>query len=158
MKRMRATTAAVWALWAMSGVLVLCGACSHNSTVEPSATSTTTTTTTTVASPTISEAFNGTLPVGGFRFYSFNIAASGTVNVTLNRVSGTGVPASVQLGLGIGQPSGADCATTVTATSGSGFTAPQLTGTFGPGLFCVRVYDVGNLFAPATFAITIAHP
>ena len=36
--------------------------------------------------------------------------------------------------------------------------APQATGTVGPGLFCVRVYDVGNLFAPANFNITIAHP
>jgi hypothetical protein len=73
-------------------------------------------------------------------------------------VSGTGVPATVQVGLGIGQPSGADCATTITATAGSQFAAPQATGTFGPGLFCVRIFDVGNLFGPATFAITIAHP
>jgi hypothetical protein len=150
MKRMRATTAG------LLGVLMLCGACSHNSTTEPSNTSTTTTTT--VASPTVTEAFNGTLPVGGFKFYTFNIAASGTVNVTLNKISGTNVPATVQLGLGIGQPSGTDCGTTVSVTAGSAFAAPQTTGTFGPGLFCVRVFDVGNLAAPATFAITIAHP
>jgi hypothetical protein len=42
---------------------------------------------------------------------------------------------------------------TVTAAGAS----PQLTGTFGPGLFCVRVYDVGNLSAPAAFRVTIAH-
>lgn len=151
---MRATTAA---FWTMLGVLVLCGACSHNSTFEPSAT-TTTTTTPIVAAPTVSEAFNGTLPVGGVKFYSFNIAANGTVTVTLNKVSGTGVPATVQLGLGIGQPSGTDCSPSVTATAGSSFAVPHMTGVFGPGLFCVRVFDVGNLFAPATFAITIAHP
>ena len=150
MKRMRATTAA------LLGILVLCGACSHNSTTEPSNTSTTTTTP--VASPTITEGFNGTLAVGGFRFYTFNIAASGTVNVTLNKVSGTNVPATVQLGLGIGQPSGTDCATTVSVTASSAFAAPQTTGTFGPGLFCVRVFDVGNLAGSATFAVTIAHP
>lgn len=152
MKRMRATTAR----WAMLGILVLSGACSHNSTTEPSLTSTSTTTT--AAAPTVTEAFNGTLPVGGFRFYSFNIAVNGTVNVTLNSVSGTTVPKTVQLGLGIGQPSGADCAATVSATAGSAAAAPQATGVFGPGVFCVRVYDVGNLFAPATFSITIAHP
>ena len=152
MKRMRATTAR----WAMLGVLVLCGGCSHNSTTEPSLTSSSTSTT--AAAPTVSEAFNGTLPVGGFRFYSFNIAVNGTVNVTLNSVSGTGVPATVQLGLGIGQPAGADCSATVTATAGSTTAAPQATGTFGPGVFCVRVFDVGNLFAPAAFSITIAHP
>jgi hypothetical protein len=140
----------------MLGVLVLCGACSHNSTTEPS--NTTTTPTTPPATPTITEAFNGTVPVGGFKFYTFNIAANGTVNVTINKVSGAGVPATVQLGLGLGQPAGTDCASTINATAGSASVAPQLTGTFGPGLFCVRVFDVGNLFAPATFAITIAHP
>jgi hypothetical protein len=139
----------------MLGVLVFCGACSHNSTTEPSLT--TTATTATAAAPTVTEAFNGVLPVGGFKFYTFNIAVNGTVNVTLNKVSGAGVPSTVQLGLGIGQPSGTDCAATITATAGSASAAPQTTGVFGPGLFCVRVYDVGNLFAPATFAITIAH-
>ena len=155
MKRMRQTTATLRALWPMVGVLVMCGACSHNSTAEPSLTSTTPTTP--IASPTVSEVFASTLPVGGFKFYTFNIAANGTVNVTLNSVSGAGVPATVQLGLGIGQPAGTDCASTSTATAASG-SAPQVTGTFGPGLFCVRVFDVGNLFNPANFRVTIAHP
>ena len=153
MKRMKPTTAALGAT-----LLLFCGACSHNSTTEPSLTTTTTTTTATVAAATVSETFTGTLPVGGFRFYSFNIAANGTVNVTLNSVSGAGVPSTVQLGLGIGQPSGADCPATTTATAGSSFAKPHATGVFGPGLFCVRVFDVGNLFAPAAFNITIAHP
>jgi hypothetical protein len=151
MKRMRATTAAIL------GLMMFGTACSHSSTTSPSATSTTTTTAT-AAAPTVSESFTGTLPVAGFKFYSFNIAANGTVNVTLNSVSGAGVPATVQLGLGIGQPSGLDCATTTTVTAGITAAAPQTTGVFGPGLFCVRVFDVGNLFAPANFNITIAHP
>jgi hypothetical protein len=157
MKRMRATTTALGALRAVLGVLLFCAACSHNSTTEPSLTSTTNTTTT-VAAPTVTESFTGTLPVGGFKFYTFNIAVNGTVNVTLNSVSGAGVPSTVQVGLGIGQPSGIDCATTVTATAGANFAKPQQTGTFGPGIFCVRVFDVGNLFGPAAFSITIAHP
>jgi len=152
MKRMRATTA----LWAMA-ILVSSAACSHNSVTEPSLTSTSSTTTA-PAAPTVTEQFNGTLPVGGFRFYSFNIAVNGTVNVTLKSVSGTNVPSTVQLGLGIGQPAGTDCTTSITATAGSAFAAPQTTGAFGPGLFCVRVFDVGNLAGTATFAITIAHP
>jgi hypothetical protein len=139
---------------AMCGVLLLATAC-KNSTTSPT-TSTSTPATTPVTTPTISEPFASTVPVGGFAFYSFNIAANGTVNVTLNSVSGTGVPSTVQLGLGIGTPAGVDCTTTSTVTAGAG-TAPQLTGTFGPGLFCVRVYDVGNLFGPAAFKVTIAH-
>jgi hypothetical protein len=151
MKRMRATTAAIL------GLMLFGSACSHSSTSSaPSATSSTSTTT--PATPTVSESFTGTLPVGGFKFFSFNIAVNGTVNVTLNSVSGADVPSTVQLGLGIGQPSGIDCAATTNVTAGVTAAAPQTTGTFGPGLFCVRVYDVGNLFAPANFNITIAHP
>jgi len=128
-------------------------ACNHSSTTSPSSTSSTPTTPT---APTTSEAFAGTVPVAGSAFYSFNIAVNGTVNVTLNSVSGPGVPASVQLGIGIGTPAGTDCTVTSSVTAGAG-TAPQLTGTFGPGLFCVRIYDVGNLAGPATFSTTIAH-
>ena len=153
MKRMRPTTAA---LWAILGVLAACGACTHNSTVEPS--SSTSSATTPPAAPTVTEVFSSTLPVGGFKFYTFNIASSGTVNVTLNSVSGVGVPTTVQIGLGVGQPAGTDCSTSQTATASSSFAAPQVTGTFGPGLFCVRVFDVGNLFNPANFTVTIAHP
>src|SRR6185369_11665051 len=149
MKRMRATTAAIL------GLMLFGTACSHNSTSTAPSTSSTTTTTT-PAAPTVSESFTGTLPVAGFRFYSFNIAVNGTVNVTLNSVSGAGVPSTVQLGLGIGQPSGLDCSATVNATAGVLTAKPQATGTFGPGSFCVRVYDIGNLFAPANFNITIA--
>ena len=148
---MRATTAAIL------GLILFGSACSHSSTsTSPSTTSSTTSTT--AAAPTVSESFTGTLPVGGFKFFSFNIAANGTVNVTLNSVSGTGVPSTVQLGLGIGSPSGIDCSATTNVTAGVTAAAPQTTGTFGPGLFCVRVYDVGNLFGPANFNITIAHP
>ena len=144
-------------MFAMLGVLIFCGACSHNSVTEPSNTSTSTTTTT-AAAPTVTETFAGTVTVGGSKFYTFNIAVNGTVNVNLTKVSGTGVPSTVQLGVGIGQPSGTDCATTITQTVSSSSAVPHATGVFGPGLFCVRVFDVGNLFAPATFAVTIAHP
>jgi len=135
--------------------LALCAACTHN-TAAPSTTTTTTTTTTPVTTPTTSEVFAASLNVGSAAFYSFNIVANGTVNVTLNSVNGTGVPATVQLGLGIGTPGGTDCVTQASVTAGAG-TAPQLTGTYGPGLFCVRVYDVGNLSNTASFRVTIAH-
>ena len=139
---------------AMFGLLLLASACSKNNTPAP--TTPTTPTPTPVTTPTISENFASTVPVGGGVFYSFNIAANGTVNVTLNSVSGVGVPSTVQLGLGIGTPAGTDCTVTNAVTAASG-TAPQLSGTFGPGLFCLRVYDVGNLFGPAAFKATIAH-
>jgi hypothetical protein len=138
---------------AMFGLLLFAAACSKSNTTTPT---TPTSTTTPVTTPTVSETFQSTVPVLGFAFYSFNIAANGTVNVTLNSVSGMDVPSTVQLGIGIGTPAGVDCTTTSTVTAAAG-TAAQLTGTFGPGLFCVRIYDVGNLFAPAAFKATIAH-
>jgi hypothetical protein len=132
-------------------------ACSHSSTTSPS-TTTTTATTTTTTTPTMSESFVGTLMVGQYLYYSFNIGTSGTMNVTLNSVGGTGVPSTVHLGLGIGTPTAYDCTYTSTVVAASSDPAPpQLTGTFGPGRFCVRVWDVGNLSAPANFNITIAH-
>ena len=139
----------------MFAAALMAAACTNNTTT-PSSTSTTTTTTTTTTTPTTSETFAASVNVGGAAFYSFNIAANGTVNVTLNSVGGAGVPATVQLGLGIGTPAGVDCTVTSAVTAAAGI-SPQLTGTFGPGLFCVRVYDVGNLAAPAAFKTTIAH-
>ena len=110
-----------------------------------------------VASPTTTETFSGTLQVGGYSFYSFVVSLNGTVNVTLGSVSVTDVPSTVTLGVAIGTPSGTGCAGgTVTSTPAG--TDPQVTGTYGPGRYCVNVSDVGNLAAPATFIVMIAHP
>jgi hypothetical protein len=97
------------------------------------------------------------VPVGGAKFYSFTVAAYGTVNITLNKVSGNLVPSTVWLGLGIGSPSGTTCATTSTVNTAPG-TAAQVTGTYDVGVYCANVADIGNLVAPATFDVTIAHP
>lgn len=130
-------------------------ACSDAET--PTSPTTTTTTATTIASPTVTEEFTGTVRAGSFSFYSFTVVENGTVNVTLTSVDGTGVPSTVWLGLGLGTPSGEDCATTTTVNTAAGIAA-QLTGTYAPGVYCARVYDIGNLFAPANFSISIAHP
>lgn len=129
----------------------------HDKNTATSPTSTTTTTTTTVATPTTTELFSGRVAVGGSAFYSFNVVENGTVNVNLVAVGGSNVPPTVWLGLGIGTPSGEDCATTATTNTGAG-TATQLTGTYAPGVYCVRVWDIGNLLAVAAFNVTIAHP
>jgi hypothetical protein len=129
--------------------------CDDSSTAtSPSDTSTTTTT---VASPTTTELFAGRVTVGGSTFYSFTVAENGTVNVTLADVGGATVPSTVWLGLGIGTPSGEDCTTSATINTASG-SAVHLTGTYAPGVYCVRVWDIGNLAAVAAFNVTIAHP
>jgi hypothetical protein len=129
--------------------------CGGNSTTAPSNSSTTATTT--PAAPTMSEFWNDVLPVGGFKIYSFGIGTAGTVNVTLTGVGGPFVSSTTQLGIGIGTPAGSDCSTTQTITAGAA-TIAQISTTEPAGVFCARVYDVGNLFAPANFSVQIDHP
>jgi hypothetical protein len=118
----------------------------------------TTTPTQTAAAPTVTEAFNGTLPIGGNKFYSFKVSVFGTVNISLINVGGAGVPPTVTLGLGVGTPAGTTCSTTSTVNATTSDTLPQLTTTLDVGVYCADVYDLGNLTAPASFNITIAHP
>jgi len=132
----------------------LLGAGCHSSSSGPTTPSSTTAT---PASPTTTENFADTLPVSGSKFYSFNVSVYGTVNVTLVSISGVGVPSTVFVGLGIGTPSGTTCTQSTSATVQTG-SVNQVTANEQPGLYCVVISDVGNLFAPAAFTITIAHP
>ncbi|MGQ0732982.1 MAG: hypothetical protein ACT4QD_04920 [Acidobacteriota bacterium] len=143
------------------GVLTLLAACGLAACKDKASTPTSPTTPTTpatvVAEPSITEEFTGTVPVGGFAFYSFSVGQFGTVNLNYSRASGAGVPGTVWLGMGLGTPSGEDCATTTNVNVPPG-TAPQLTGNYNPGVYCVRVFDIGNLFAAANFTVVISHP
>jgi hypothetical protein len=135
-------------------VLVAAG-CSDDTSTPTS--STPTTTTPSVAAATIAEEFTGTVRVGSAAFYSFSTSLNGTITVTLTSVGGVNVPSTAWMGIGIGIPNAEDCAVSTSANTPPGASA-QLTGTFSPGVYCARIYDIGNLAAPATFAITIAHP
>jgi hypothetical protein len=72
-------------------------------------------------------------------------------------MSGAFVPATVQMQLGLGTPEGTGCTVTAPITVAAG-TAAQITGPQNAGVYCARIADIGNLFAPASFSITIAHP
>jgi hypothetical protein len=137
------------ALGAVAGLALLAIACGKDKTTP-------TTPTQTPVAPTTSEHYRSTIGIGGSGFYSFSVSQYGTVNVTLNTVSGVDDPA-VPIGLSVGGPLGFGCnaATAVTTSAGSD---PQLTTVFVVGVYCVRVYDVGNLTGPATFDVTIAYP
>jgi hypothetical protein len=132
-----------------------CG-CSETPT-SPTTEATTTTTATTVATPAFTEDWADTLMVGGERFYSFTVTQYGTVNVALTSITGPFVPGTVTVGLGLGTPSAETCFTTSSISTQAG-TGPQLTGTYNPGVYCVIVRDVGNLFSAARFSITVAYP
>ncbi len=143
-------------LVALVAVVLAASACDKTET-PTSATTTPTTAPTTAAAPAFTEEFAGTVPVSGSTFYSFSVTQYGTVNVTLTRVGGAFVPPTVMLGLAVGMPSAETCATTTSINTASG-SAVQLAGAYAAGVYCVKVSDVGNLFAPANVLVTIAYP
>lgn len=120
-----------------------------------------TSTTTTSASPTpadatITESFSTSVDVGGGAFYSFGFVQYGNYTVTLKSVSGVDLPSDLTIGLGLGRPSGTGCTATSTITTAPG-DAAQLTGTNGPGVYCVRVYDAGTLPGKIAVTVTVTH-
>jgi len=144
-----------WAVVAGLLATMVPGAACSNAT-----TTTSPTTTTTTSSATVTEVMSSTLPVGGSRFYSFAIHSAGTVTATLQDISGANVSPGTVVNLGIGTPSGTSCNGTQTNVqlSGSAGLNPYVTASEQPGQFCVIIADVGNLFAPASFTVTIDHP
>lgn len=133
--------------------LVIAG-CSKNSPTSPTTTPTTTTTT---PPPLTNETFSGTLGVGATTYFPFTVAQAGTVTAALSTIGGAGVPATVQVRLGLGTIDDiAGCNATVTALVNQ--TTPTLTATEAVGNYCVNVTDVGNLFAAADFTIVVTHP
>src|SRR5690349_21351340 len=107
--------------------LAVCAAACGSDT--PTSPSTSTTTTTTVAPASISEIYNGTLSVGGSRFYSFTVLQNGTVSLTLTSL-GPGLPGDLAVELSLGRPAGTGCAPTSTVNVTTDTAAPHLTGTF----------------------------
>jgi len=134
---------------AAAGLALLVTACGNKSNSP-------TTPTRSPAAPTTSERYVATIGVGGSTFYSFSVAQYGTVNVTLTAVSGFDDP-TVAIGLGLGVPAAFGCTASTTATASAG-SAPQITNVYEIGVYCLRVYDAGNLNGPLTFDVTIAHP
>lgn len=130
-------------------VALLCAGCSSDST------STAPTTPTTPSGP-VTETFTSALASGGGTSRSILATQSGPVTVTLTSVS----PGLV-VGLGLGTPSvaGTICSLAFSVNTAGG-TAPQISTNADPGLYCVSVFDIGNLppTSQAAFSVTIVHP
>jgi len=124
-----------------------CGSGSSASTTSPSSVP---------AAATMNESFAGTVGVGEGLFYSFSMAQYGNVAVTLTGISGTDLPDDLTLTVGIGRPAGTSCTTSTAITAGPGDT-PQVTGTYGPGVFCVRISDSGTLTSAVDITAAVAH-
>jgi hypothetical protein len=130
-------------------VVLLCTACSNN-------TSTPSSTTTPTAGPG-TETMNAVMAPGGTAVRTFTASAAGTVSVTLNATSPTAV-----VGLGIGIPGsaagGCDMTSTVNTSGGAN---PQITASVSAGNFCVGTFSLGAGTIPSTgvtVLVTIVHP
>lgn len=116
-------------------------------------------TTTVEATPPRTVLFSGSLAVRGSRFYSFSVSQAGIASLMLASITrdGSGPALPAMLGLGVGVPSGTDCATTASVVTGAALTA-QLTESLLPGVYCARIADVGGLTEPVAFVIRITVP
>jgi hypothetical protein len=56
----------------------------------------------------------------------------------------------------MGTPLGTDCTITNALPASPGLTS-QLVNSLTPGIYCARVYDIGNLRTTIKFAIRIVH-
>jgi hypothetical protein len=100
------------------------------------------------------ETFSGSLAQGGSVMFTFTVAKSGAVNVTLTSLTPS---SSAGVGLGVGTPSGTTCTVTASTSSAVAGSTAQLTSTETPGSYCVKVSDAGGLTAPATVTVTVSH-
>jgi len=102
------------------------------------------------------ETFNGNLAPNTSLVFTFVVANTGNVAVTLTAVS----PATTgTLALGVG-PAATDGSCTI-ASSTSAATAgtnPQLSATENAGNYCVKVTDAGALTTTSAVTVTVTHP
>jgi len=143
---MRTTTTAVILLLGLLGLFT--AACGGDNTTTPSTPAGATT-----------EVFSGTLAPQASAFYSFTVTAAGQVSITLASLVAVqpGPAQNTVMGLGVGQPSGTDCAVTNSVTTGPGLTA-QLVNSLPAATYCARISDVGALTGSVDFAVRIVHP
>ena len=120
--------------------------------------SATSTTPSIVAGPQ-TELFEGKLDLRGSAFYSFTVRDTGDATFMLASVTTSTTPGAstgVVLGLGVGSPLGTGCVETKTVLAFGALQSP-LVSNLTPGIYCVRVSDVGNLTVPVNFAIRVVH-
>jgi hypothetical protein len=98
------------------------------------------------------ETFASNLAKGGSSTRTFALPATGNVTITLDSVSPSRV---VGFGLGIWRTEKSVCSIYQSVTSGPG---AQITATVDQGVYCVRVFDVGNLTDFVAFSSSIIHP
>jgi len=91
------------------------------------------------------------------------MAASAPTSATTTTTTTTAAEASISVAAttwksdGVGTPSGTDCSTTTTVNVQAASTA-QIAGVYDVGVYCAKIWDIGNQYGPANFTVVIAHP
>lgn len=111
------------------------------------------------AGTTTTRSFEATIAPRGSSFYSFTAATAGTVSVTLASVlaSGSRLPSSAVVRMGVGIPAGEGCTTAETIETVASLTA-QLAVTVPAGIHCIRADDPGTFTGPVLVSVRFTHP
>ena len=123
-------------------LLVACGGSS-----SPTATPT--------AAPSVTDTFAGTLTQGGTAVNNFTVAAAAGGTVTFTLVALT-PQSTITVGLGLGTPATTGCS--LSSTQENVKVGAALSTTLTGGLYCVALYDLGNLTATNNYTLTVLHP
>lgn len=99
--------------------------------------------------------FQSMLTQSGESARTFSPPHSGTATVTLDAVGPTAI--EVGVGIGIPDPNGGGCLLSRTVITPAG-TGTLFSLAVETGVYCVKIFDVGNVVDAATFTITIIHP
>lgn len=104
----------------------------------------------------VTDNFTGTVAVGGSDIHNFTVT-TGNQPITVT-MTAAGPPATITMGIGVGQMSGDTCNIFSGASASlPASTTPQLNGTISAGTYCVAVFDVGNQASPVDYALTVVH-
>jgi hypothetical protein len=111
------------------------------------------------------ETLTGTVQVGGVDSKPFTVNYTGDVSdgsLTLNTLTSvtTGTAVATTIGVGFGTPAfDGSCVRSATYTATAATLGQEMiaTGAFGPGTYCVQVFDAGTLTEPLSYSLTLKH-
>ncbi len=103
--------------------------------------------------PATTFTFASTFQANGSATRSFEQISRGAVNLTLTAAS---PDVALSIGIGIPRADGTSCVLTQAATVRVA-SSPQITLTAEPGVWCVRVADVGTVPERVTFSLLVNH-
>ena len=111
------------------------------------------------------ETFTGTVQVGAAHSNRFTVnyaEAASDASLTLNTltVAATGISTTTTIGVGFGSLAfDGSCLRSTTYTAPAAILGQEMvaSGAFGPGPYCVQVYDAGTLTEALSYSLTVKH-